>query len=75
MIAPQDIALGRAAFTEGSASKFATPDHQGFVEEITLFKVTYQGGDRLVHRFAAICKAGPNATALVGTVEIPSPVK
>ena len=49
VVTSQGFAVRRTALAKRSTSKFSAPDHQGLIQEATLFKVTNQCRHRPVH--------------------------
>src|SRR3954464_7772649 len=45
------IIFGKLALTIVGSAKLTTPNHQGFIQQASLFQIGYQGGTRLVYIF------------------------
>ena len=75
MIPAQHLAGSGAAFAEGCAAKFTTPDHEGVVQQATLPEVLDQRGHRFVGCGHFIRESRGDAGAFTGAVEVPAPVE
>src|SRR5437762_13863214 len=75
MVAPKDVALGRASFAEGCASEFAAENDQRLLEQAALPQIGDQRGDRTVHGGALFSQAIANVFSGTSAVEIPAPIE
>lgn len=75
MIPAENLAVGGAAFPERSPAKLATPDHQRFIEQPPLFKITNERRDGTVHRGALVRQSIRQPGIGGSSMEIPAPVE
>ena len=75
VVATEVFAFGGAAFAEGCAAEFPTPDNESVFEESALFEVSDEGGDRFVHGRTFVLQSITEGGSGTGSVEIPAPVE
>ena len=75
VVAPEDLALGRAALAERRAAEFAAPDDERVLEQAAFLEVV----DERHHRFVGRGHLGRQSVADVflraGAMEVPAPVE
>src|SRR6185436_18155201 len=75
MIASQNLSSGRAAFTEGCAPKFTTPNDQRFIQQPALLEILNQRSHRFIGFLEFFCQSAADILSLARAVEIPAPIK
>src|SRR5712691_3371946 len=75
MVATENFAGCRAAFTERGAPEFAAPNHQRVVQQSALPQILNQRRNGFVHGSAFFSQALVDAFLFLGYVEIPDPIE
>jgi hypothetical protein len=75
VVATEHIAIGGSTFSEWCPAKLTSPHNQGFIQQVSSFKIVCRRLNWLVHGGTFVRQTIPYAPVRIGSVEIPTPIK